>query len=193
MQIPKPTRRQFIRSLILAGGATGAWMRFVEPWWVREAFHTIPLGLGGLKLLHLADLHADPMPLSFLSQQIHRALAWKPDFICVTGDFITTKFDEWDAYAAILRTLQATAPTFATLGNHDGGRWARTKGYSDTQPVRELLEHGKLTLLHNTQHDIELHGRRIKLIGLGSQTSKELKSFTITLQKQKRTFVRFCF
>ena len=136
---------------------------------------SIPLGLGGLKLLHLADLHADPMPLSFLSQQIHRALAWKPDFICVTGDFITTKFDEWDAYAAILRTLQATAPTFATLGNHDGGRWARTKGYSDTQPVRELLEHGKLTLLHNTQHDIELHGRRIKLIGLGDDWAGDLE------------------
>ncbi len=135
MPLPKLTRRQFFCSLAVTGGAAGMWMRFVEPWWVGESHITVPLGLGGLKLLHLSDFHADPMPLDFLSRQIDRALAWKPDFICVTGDFITKTFEKWDAYATVLAKLPAAAPTFATLGNHDGGRWARFSGYPTTLRV----------------------------------------------------------
>ena len=150
------------------------WMRFVEPWWMRDSFHTVPLGLGGLKLLHLSDLHAEPMPLDFLSRQIDHALAWKPDFICVTGDFITTKYEQWDAYAAVLAKLPAAAPTYATLGNHDGGRWARFSGYSTTENVRNLLERAKIPLLHNTQQEIEVRGRRLKLVGLGDDWADEL-------------------
>ncbi len=142
---------------------------------MRETHHTVPMGLGGLKLLHLADLHADPMPLDFLGQQIDRALAWKPDFICVTGDFITTKYGEWDEYAVLLSKLSAAAPTFATLGNHDGGRWARYNGYKDTQLVRELLQRGNLRLLHNTQEVIEVRGRPLRLVGLGDEWALELE------------------
>ncbi len=175
MQFPKVTRRQFVRSVALSGGTSALWMRFVEPWWVRDAFHTVPLGLGGLKLLHLSDMHADPMPLDFLSRQIDHALAWKPDFICVTGDFITTKYEQWDAYAAVLAKLSAAAPTYATLGNHDGGRWARFSGYSTTENVRNLLERAKIPLLHNTQQEIEVRGRRLKLVGLGDDWAGELE------------------
>ena len=151
------------------------WMRFVEPWWVRESFHTVPLGLGGLKLLHLSDFHADPMPLDFLSRQLDRALAWKPDFICVTGDFITKKYEAWSEYAAMLSRLPASAPTFATLGNHDGGRWARRSGYPTTQLVRELLQHAGIPLLHNVQETLELAGRRVRLAGLGDEWAEELE------------------
>ena len=174
MKFPKVTRRQFVRSVALSGGASALWMRFVEPWWIRDSFHTVPLGLGGLKLLHLSDMHADPMPLDFLSRQIDHALAWKPDFICITGDFITTKYEQWDAYAAVLAKLPAAAPTYATLGNHDGGRWARFSGYSTTENVRNLLARAKIPLLHNTQQEIEVRGRRLKLVGLGDDWADEL-------------------
>ena len=174
MQFPKVTRRNFVRSVALSGGSSALWMRFVEPWWMRDSFHTVPLGLGGLKLLHLSDLHAEPMPLEFLSRQIDHALAWRPDFICVTGDFITTKYEQWDAYAAVLAKLPAAAPTYATLGNHDGGRWARFSGYSTTENVRNLLERAKIPLLHNTQQEIEVRGRLLKLVGLGDDWADEL-------------------
>lgn len=177
MRFPKLTRRQFVRSSLVAGGAAGLWMRFVEPWWVRETYHTVPLGLDGLKLLHLSDLHADPMPLDFLAQQIDRALAWKPDFICVTGDFITTVFEQWDAYTALLARLPAAAPTFSVFGNHDGGRWARHSGYATTMRVRELLERANHTILHNTQQEIEVRGRKLRLIGLGDEWAGEMEPF----------------
>jgi uncharacterized protein len=175
MHFPKITRRRFLASTLAAGGAAGMWMRFVEPWWMRESFHTVPLGLGGVKLLHLSDLHADPMPLDFLARQIDRALAWKPDFICVTGDFITTKYEAWDAYASILARLPAAAPTFATLGNHDGGRWARRSGYADTRLVRELLQRSGIPLLHNTQETVEIRGQRLRLVGLGDEWADEME------------------
>ena len=174
MPLPKLSRRQFFRSLAVTGVAAGAWGRFVEPWWVGESRITVPLGLGGLKLLHLSDFHADPMPLDFLSRQIDRALAWKPDFICVTGDFITTTFEKWDAYAAVLAKLPAASPTFATLGNHDGGRWARFSGYPTTQKVRELLERANIPLLHNTQQEFAVRGQKLRLVGLGDEWAGEL-------------------
>ena len=142
---------------------------------MRESFHTVPLGLGGLKLLHLSDLHADPMPLDFLARQIDRALVWKPDLICVTGDFITKKYEAWDDYSAVLARLSAAAPTFATLGNHDGGRWARRSGYADTRLVREMLQRAKIPLLHNAQETLEIRGQRLRLVGLGDEWADELE------------------
>ncbi len=175
MPFPKITRRRFVASLFAAGGASGIWMRFFEPWWVRESHHSVPLGLGGVKLLHLSDLHAEPMPLDFLGAQIDRALAWKPDFICLTGDFITTKYELWDEYSAMLAKLSAVAPTFATLGNHDGGRWARFSGYRDTALVREMLRRANIPLLHNAQELVEIRGRRLRLVGLGDEWAGELE------------------
>jgi uncharacterized protein len=175
MQFPTLTRRRFIASSLVAGGGSGLWMRFVEPWWVRESHHTVPLGLGGLKLLHLSDLHAEPMPLDFLAQQIDRALAWGPDFVCLTGDFITTTYEAWDDYAAVLARLSKAAPVFASLGNHDGGRWARFSGYRDTRLVRELLERANVRLLHNSQEPMELRGQKFRLVGLGDEWAGELE------------------
>ncbi|MEK0447974.1 MAG: hypothetical protein RL088_242 [Verrucomicrobiota bacterium] len=175
MRLPRITRRRFLSSTFAAGAGSAIWMRFFEPWWVRESHISVPLGLGELKLLHLSDLHAEPMPLGFLREQIDRALAWNPDFICVTGDFITTKYERWDEYAAMLAKLSAAAPTFASLGNHDGGRWARFHGYSDTSLVRSMLERANIALLHNAQERLEIRGRALRLVGLGDDWANEVE------------------
>jgi predicted MPP superfamily phosphohydrolase len=170
------SRRQFLGSIAAAGLATGAWMRYIEPWRVRQAHHTVPLGLGGLKLLHLSDLHANPMPLDFIAQQIERGLAWKPDLICVTGDFITARqaSPDWDAYAGVLSKLAQFAPTFAVLGNHDS--WAAThpvEPVAATGSVRSLLKNANLRLLDNTTEQIVIRDRRIRLVGLADYWAKE--------------------
>ena len=54
------------------------------------------------------------------------------------------------SYLAILRQLTAANPTFAVLGNHDGGRWAKERrGYSDHLEVERLVEDAGINLLHN--------------------------------------------
>jgi predicted MPP superfamily phosphohydrolase len=68
----------------------------------------------------------------------HRdGLAWWPDLICLTGNFITCN-DSCDLsyYRQILRRLSGAAPAFACLGNHDGGLWAGThRGASSSSEV----------------------------------------------------------
>ncbi len=151
-------------------------MRFVEPWWFKVTRREVPLGLGGgrLKLLQLSDFHADPMPLDHFGKCIRAGLAEKPDLVCLTGDFITKKYDQWDAYAAQLTEIAKAAPTFAILGNHDGGRWARHSGYADTKLVREMLAKAGVQLLHNEADRFENANGRITLAGLGDLWAEEM-------------------
>ncbi len=169
-------RRRFSQLLLAGFLGGGTWARFVEPWWLKTSHHTVPLGLGGgkLRLLHLADLHADPMPLSYLRRALSEAAALQPDLICVTGDFITTTYDEWDAYAKLLAELPKLAPTYACLGNHDGGRWARRSGYADSVAVRELLAHAKIPVLHNARIPFEHPHGNLTLIGVGDWWADEI-------------------
>lgn len=172
----KITRRKVLGTILAAGLGAGIWTRFVEPWWLKTAEHTVPLGLGGgkLRLLHLSDMHASPMPLDHIAKAVRAGIALKPDLICVTGDFITWKYEAWDAYAAILGELQKAAPTFATLGNHDGGRWARRSGYADSSNVRELLARAKIPVLYNELVPFEHAKGRLMLAGLGDWWADEM-------------------
>ena len=151
-------------------------MRFIEPWWFKIAHHMVPLGLGGepLRLLQLSVMHADPMPLDYLRKTFRAGLSEKPDLICVTGDFITLKYERWDEYAALLAELPVAAPTFAILGNHDGGAWARRKGYADTKLVRAMLDAAHIPLLHNRRERLELRGHALDLVGLGDSWAEEM-------------------
>lgn len=137
----------------------------------------MPLGLGGgrLKLLHLSDFHADPMPLDHIGRCIRAGLAEKPDLVCLTGDFITTKYKQWDAYAALLAELSKVAPTYAILGTHDGGYWARRRGYADTKPVCALLDKSGVRLLHNEAEPFAHANGRITLAGLGDLWARKMK------------------
>src|SRR5579864_5012714 len=150
------TRRKFLSSLTLIG-STPVYAFGVEPKWLERTFHQIRLpqrSLGsGVRILHLSDFHASPVvPFSLIEEAIEYGLAVQPDLICLTGDFVTDShaFDEKE-YSRILRRLSNAAPTFACLGNHDGGTWAVNKGggFRDTTVVRGLLDASDVSLLHN--------------------------------------------
>ncbi len=174
------TRRRFLSGCFGAVAGAGLWTRFIEPWWFKIAHHTVPLGIGGepLRILQLTDIHADPMPLDFLRKTFRAGLALKPDLICLTGDFITRKYDRWDEYAALLAELPAVAPTFAILGNHDGGKWAYRPGfhdgYADTSHVRTMLDTARIPLLHNRRERLALRRHEIDLVGLGDWWADEM-------------------
>lgn len=164
--------------MLLAGAlGAGGWMRLVEPWWFKTTRRQVPVGLGGgrLRLLHLSDFHADPMPLDYFAKCISAGIAEKPDLICITGDFITWKYEDWDTYAAVLRRLSDVAPTFAILGNHDGGKWARFSGYPDTTAVRSLLGKAGVHLLHNEAVPFHSSNGNITLAGLGDLWAGEME------------------
>jgi len=133
--------------------------------------------MSGLRILQLSDFHAsNVVPFSLIEKAVDAGLAAKPDLICLTGDFVTDaqEFDQTE-YARILRRLSSAAPTFACLGNHDGGIWAlKIRGFEDTSVVRGLLDAGDVTLLHNRSEAVRICGQAIRLVGVADLWSQEL-------------------
>ncbi len=171
------SRRRFLCSVGSAGIAAGGYMRFWEPHALQAGHYNIQTPAGGapVKILHLSDLHASAVvSLNHINDSIDLGLSHKPDLICLTGDFITTKYDAFDQYARILKRLSDYAPTFACLGNHDGGRWSRRRSYSDISKVQGLLADGGISLLHNASVEIWINERPLTIVGVGDIWARHL-------------------
>jgi len=145
----------------------------------RISRHTLPLsGMQPgetIKILHMSDFHASPhVPLENISKAVTLGLACKPDIICVTGDFITSRIYQAHAYKKILQRLSDFAPTFACLGNHDGGPWsAQGLGY-DTQPgLMQLLAQSGVICLVNQTSVLRLRSTELEITGLGDLWSQQ--------------------
>ena len=162
----------------MGAAAPVAYMRFLEPGWLKLT--TLRCALRGtrLRLLHLSDFHASAVvPKSHVERAIELGLSSRPDLICLTGDFITAAsgFDpEW--YAGALRRLSQQAPAYACMGNHDGGAWAVGRGGFDTTiQVASILRQAGITWLHNEVQTLEIRGKRLRLVGLGDLWAQEFK------------------
>ena len=173
------SRRKFLAGLFIAGVGGITYSRFLEPRWLGVGRATVNLRQGAIStpinILHLSDLHASPVvPLKFIAQAIAKGLALKPDLIFLTGDFISGKFGEFDAYAEVLSPLAKAVPCFAILGNHDGGSWAAARGgYVNTQNVQELLSRSGARLLHNESTVVQVSGTTLRIVGLGDWWAKD--------------------
>ena len=175
------TRRQFFFSAGGAGFPLAYDGRFVEPNWFEVTRKPVrlsrPLQNGPIRLLHLSDLHASAdVPISTIDRAIALGLTEKPDLICLTGDYITTREEHPHAeYVAALRRLSNAAPTFAVLGNHDGGRWSsEDRGYKDHRVVERILEDSGITLLHNRSVRLNVHDNPLCLAGVGDMWAHEI-------------------
>lgn len=172
----KISRRRFLGGVSLVAAGAFSYAHFLEAEWLEISRVTVPLSKGArapLKLLHISDLHASHVvSLGHISRALETALTFQPDVICITGDYVTTKFDEQEKYARILRRLSDAAPTFGVFGNHDGGEWAiKHGGYTDTEWVRELLKESRITLLHNATQRFTARDWRVNIVGVGDAWS----------------------
>ncbi len=166
------SRRRFLGGVSLAAAGTFGYAHFIEAEQLQTSYATVQLSNGTrepLKLLHLSDLHASPVvTLDYIGRAIARALTWNPDVICVTGDFVTQRLAPAEKYARLLRQLSEAAPCFATLGNHDGGRWAGEHGgYSDIAWIINILGESRIRLLHNTAAQMRIRDWPLQFIGIG--------------------------
>jgi hypothetical protein len=177
----KFSRRKFLASVGLAGLGGVIYVHWVEPHWLDVGRHEIHLSKDGvkkpLKVLQLSDFHASPVvSLNFIKEAIQLGLKQQPDLILLTGDFITHRFAQLDGYVEALSPLAKTAPTFACLGNHDGGLWAgRGHGYEDTEFIRNVLSKANVTLLHNAAQPIRIRDWNLTLVGLGDSWAEEMQ------------------
>ena len=188
------TRKKWSRRKFLAGALVGVvggivYARFLEPRWLavrKDEVRLNKLSDNPIRLLQLSDFHAsEEVSLDYIQRAVRRGLELKPDLVCLTGDFITWRYDAFDRYAEILKAISDVAPAWAVLGNHDGGKWVGTSGYSDTHLVRELLSNARIDLLHNRSTEVMIQGRRLNLTGVGDLWAGELdatKAFADTRQ-----------
>ncbi len=162
---------------VLGAGSALAYPLGIEPRWLELTQRRVNLGLHKqVRVLHLSDFHASRVvPLSLIDDAIDIGLRQKPNLICLTGDFISYEsgFDPVE-YAVSLRRLSSAVPTFAVLGNHDGGEWAGNRGgYADHAVVDDLLVRAGITVLHNRAITVETGGKRLRLAGVGDLWSRE--------------------
>ena len=168
----KNSRRRFLGGVSFAALGALGYARWFEAERLQRSFITVPFFHGRnppLKLLHLSDLHASPVvSLGYIRKAIEAAVEWRPDLICVTGDFITRTFDEASEYTRVLQRLSATGPTFASLGNHDGGKWAGEEGgHENVTWVTQVLQQSGIHLLRNDSLRTRIHDCDLNLVGLG--------------------------
>ncbi len=177
----KFSRRKFLATIGLAGLGGATYVRWVEPHWLDVGRHKIHLsksdGKTPFKVLQLSDFHASPVvSINFIKESIRLGLNQQPDLILLTGDFITHKFDQLEEYVEALAPLAKAAPTYACLGNHDGGLWAvRGGGYEDTEFIRSVLTKAKVTLLHNASQPVQIRDWNLMLVGLGDSWAEEMQ------------------
>ena len=99
-----------------------------ENWLMVERREMALSGLGagfrGARVVHISDLHYSPLVLGrYLRGCVAAINAMEPDFVVVTGDFITDGRAYARKVAAVLGELTPRAATMACLGNHDHGMW----------------------------------------------------------------------
>jgi hypothetical protein len=80
----------------------------------------LPADLDGYAILHLSDLHADPIAGAWRTRAIvDRANAAAPDLVCITGDFADGAPSRFAPALAPLAGLRAPDGVFACTGNHE--------------------------------------------------------------------------
>src|SRR5947207_2930538 len=164
------SRRKFLGAIGSGALGTAAYMRWGESDWLQVGRHHVPVYSESppVRILHMSDLHASPaVSLAQINDAIDVGLKLKPDLICLTGDYITRKYDYFDELGHLLRRLPDAAPCFACLGNHDGGRWSAHLGYADTTKVERMLSSAGITLLRNSSVRMTINTRPLWLVRVG--------------------------
>ncbi len=172
----KMTRRRMLIGSIgmaAAGCSSAAYGTFMESRWLERNHVDVKLPEKRLaepiRILHMSDLHASAdVPYDFIDNAVDLGLSGNPDIACLTGDFVSNPRHDFSRFPATLQRLSKQVPTYASLGNHDGGKWAeRRKGFSDSTAVQKMLSAGGIDCLHNRSRVITVKGQTIRLVGVG--------------------------
>lgn len=145
----------------VAGGiATGLYTWRLEPEWLQVVRRDLPVRdlpprLEGATLLQLSDLHIGPrVDDAYVARTFATARALRPDFVAMTGDWIT-----WRGAAQLeqLARLMEGFPhgrlgTLGILGNHDYGFHWRMAEVADR--VAGIAEAAGVRVLRNQTADV---------------------------------------
>lgn len=165
------TRRKFIKRMAWTGaGVLGAggmlyWSTKIEPSWIDIV--RVPLKIAGLhpafvgmRLAQISDIHVSEwMTRQRLQYVVHRVNQLQPDWIAITGDFVSRRQTGHDRILTeVLSTLKPRRDAFAVMGNHD--HWSNVKF------IRNAVAKSGVQELDNSFHTIHKDGGVLHICGL---------------------------
>ena len=145
-----------------------------EPYWLTIertvlAFDGKGAVPSGLRIVQLSDIHRSAIvPDSYIRECVSKVNELDPDLVFITGDCITGG-EEWvDGLGELLSPLDAKLGVWASMGNHDGGEWAKVRGGPrDSGRVRGELEGAGIGVLENESVLLEHGGVPVRVVGMG--------------------------
>jgi predicted MPP superfamily phosphohydrolase len=169
------SRRRFIfgSAFAVSVGGAFAYSRYIEP--TRLSLERVVVELSSkvltrpIKILQLTDLHySSVVSLDFLEKAFDLGMSASPDLVCFTGDYITSSdLLPVRDLKPLLSNIGRSVPTFASLGNHDGGSWsAAMGGLATSDVVLNILEESHINVLRNSSTILDLGLQQLSIIGL---------------------------
>lgn len=162
------SRRQFLAratyTYAAAGlglSAYGIWSAERLPTITRRTlfFPDLPVGLNGLRIAHISDVHAGiHMPGEKMVEIVAQTNALGADLIVQTGDMIDISQSFIPDYVRAFRDLRAPLGVVTVLGNHD-----RYTGQDAV--IRGVHEAGQV-FVRNGVHVLEHRGATLALVGI---------------------------
>lgn len=157
------TRRKFLKGSLILGGAgllTGLYAWQIEPFWLEFVERKLPIKhippqLKGARLMQISDLHVgNRFNRQYLIDSFNEAIAYNPDIVVYTGDFINyesaEQFDQLNEVFA--HAVIGKMATIGILGNHDYGvNWEQNEVAN--RVVEIVTSHG-ITVLRNQKTDV---------------------------------------
>lgn len=123
-------------------------------------FHDFSSALSQLSIVHLTDIHVGPfMPAEELAAYVEAVNRLKPDFVALTGDFVSTSLNEIAPCVDTLAELKARYGIFACIGNHDV--YARADG----ELTRSFRQKG-IHVLRNDAVSIPIGNTAVNILGI---------------------------
>jgi predicted MPP superfamily phosphohydrolase len=170
-----PGRRRLLNAtggaLLAAPFAVVGYGAFVErlDFHVREVeipVANLPVGLDGLRLLHLSDIHLS----AFLSEKdlarvIDSANELRPHLALITGDLITTGGDPLAACLRQIARLRADAGILGCMGNHE--HYAQVEDLTEREGARLGIP-----FLRGRARTLRFGGAVLNVAGVDYQRSK---------------------
>ncbi len=199
-------RRALLKRLIwtaagcCALGGLFAWQ--LEEHWLRIERRDMRLrnlgpGFDGARLVHVSDLHCSPIVLErYLHQCVDRINELEPDFVAITGDFITGPKIYARRIARALRELHPKVATLACLGNHDYGilhpsRLGLYRGLAEH--LSEQLAHVDIFAMLNESRRFRRDGSVIQFAGVEDYWSGRFDArATMELTRRDSPVVGLC-
>jgi predicted MPP superfamily phosphohydrolase len=174
-------------SLAAAAGAGYTWResKHVEPTETVLRVPELPMGLDGLRILHVSDTHF-PANAESLPRFLATARAQRYDLVIGTGDYVDSQRG-WHVAAQAFREIDPALGMFGVIGGHDryasprwseigprlgsrlGGRQIERRAPRrrvDPAPFIEDLESAGMRVLINARTSIEIRGERLDLVGV---------------------------